>query len=564
MTDISSRIPASQGGPPRKGNMNHARLNYSALQNKLSSQDAASAEARKDMPQDGSAWVPISIHNADSAVDLASMQQIKRKMQGQYRAALLLRRRVGSLREDRDFDSILRQKSAHILVFSMIGLCVMLLTQLVTWMLQSTRTMNRDAYINDRNTPATLVNVMYISQAIISSSTIVSIGLISQKYRLIIMMKRAEWSGSNLFEVEALRGGASSNSLLRDRFENSYVFSRSPLRWRFLGEVLLHLPHPVIWMSTSQGLSTEPLVPPQIGFSPPNLEFKLLQLWMFVRVYLIPDIVHINSEAYISRFEVVNSNADLLNVSYRIEANLTLKMLFYEYTIRILLSAILFSILIFGFGMFTLERVEGTYAREADPGFGSYWNSVWFSYITFATVGYGEYFPNGNFGRVIAVLDLITGVSVFTLFGAVLVGQVALTKEQKHSVEYLATRSADESYRDASQNLIVSAFVKFIAPHCPKRLESAGDSVGHKSNRLHKSIKDFRNARRDLEGSFAQADDTVFASKMDAIDQLTEAVDRELGQAHGDLVKLEEKLQNRIRNILNRVAQLDRQGNIAV
>ena len=515
----------------------------------------------------------LSIHEADQAVDLSSMQLIKRQMQGRYKAALLLRRRVGSLREDRDFDSIMRQKSAHILFFSLVGLATMMITQMATWSSQSSwdtsqplsTAQNRDAYVNDPDTSPTLINLMYIAQAIISSSTMVAIGLISQKHRLTIMAKRAEWSGSNLFEVEALRGGASSNSLMRDRFENSYVFSRSPLRWRFLLEVLLHLPHPVIWMSSSPGLASQPQIAPSIGFVPTNLAYKLLQIFMFVRLYLIPNIVHINSEAYVSRFEVVNSDADLLSVSYRIESSLTLKMLFYRYTITILVSAILFSILVFGFAIYTFERIEGTFSPTgADPGFGSYWNSVWFAYVTFATIGYGEYFPWGNWGRLVAVADLIVGISVFTLFGAVLVNRVALSKEQKHSVEYLATRTADESYREASQNLIVSAFVKFIGPHCPRALESVGNATGHKSNRLHKSIKDFRNARRDLEGSFAQADDTVFALKMDAIDQLTEAVERELGVSQAELSRLEERLQMRFRNILNRVAQLDRQGNIAV
>lgn len=519
------------------------------LRRKSSSTPHASATTK-----DGSKWVSLSIHNVDQAVDQQSLADAKRKMQGRYKAALLLRRRVGSLREDRDFDELMRQKSIHILFFSMIGLVVAVATQLVVWLVSSKPGVNKDAYVSsgkNGDTPVDLVNTLYIAQSTISASTICAVALISQQYRLIIMAKRAEWSGSNLFEVEALRGGAATNSLMRDRFENSYVFSRSPLRWKFVAEVMVHLPHPIIWMASPTNKASQEIVRPTIGFIPDNVGYKFLQIVLFLRLYLLPNIVHIHSEAYISRFEVVNSDADLLAVSYRIEPTLTLKMLFYQYTMTVLLSSIVISALIFGFALFTFERVEGTFDPHAsDPGFGSYWVAIWFSYITFSTVGYGEYFPLGNIARLIACCNAIVGVGVFTLFGAVLVSRVALSKEQKHSVEYLATRGADETYREAAQNLIMSAFVKFIAPHCARPLESVGNTTGHKSNRLHKAIKDFRSARRDLEGSFAQADDVVFSMKLGACASLAEAMEREAMDFINMQMEIEENLVTRLRAIL--------------
>jgi hypothetical protein len=210
----------------------------------------------------------------------------------------------------------------------------------------------------------------------------------------------------------------------------------------------------------------------------------------------------------------------------------------------------------------------------------------------------------------------VIGIGVFTIFSAVLVGRVSLSKEQKHGVEYLATRAADDVYREAAQTLIVAAVQRFIVPRVrakvPELFDEAvgggaggkddpdavgGDptsgiisgglnaqsfslvaamnpaiaasgmqlhQLGHKANRLHKSIKDFRNARKRLEGSFAQADDTVFAQKMAIVDKLAEAVQRELLHHQKDFGRFEDRLQGRVRSILTKVAQYDRLGHVAV
>lgn len=471
------------------------------------------------------------------------------------KVALLLRRRVGSLREDRDFDTIVRHKHIHILAFSMIGLIVMMAAQVVTWSSSSVENNLKDAYQDDDDVSATLINLLFLSQAVVSSSTIVTIVLITQKYRLILMTKRAEWSGSNLFEVEALRGDTVLNTHDRDSFVASYSFWSSFLKYQYLTEVLIHLPHPVVWMASIDSTS-----------DPKNILYKLLQIVMFLRIYVVPNILHLFSKAYISRFEVVNSDRDLISVGFQIQQDLTLKMLFYRYTVISLVAMIIASIVIFGFCIFTLERKEGRVNTAVlDSEFGSLWNSLWFSYITFATVGYGEYAPTGVLGRICAALNAVVGISTFTVFSAVLVSRVSLTKEQKHGVEYLATRAGDERYRDAAATLIQVSMKTFIRPRIRNtQAEDQAQLYKHKGNRLHSAIKGFRDARRELESAFMQAEDTIVNQKVEAIEKLMQAVRRDVEQHQEELANFEEEVQLRLRGILNRVAAYGRLGHTAV
>ena len=264
--------------------------------------------------------------------------------------ALLLRRRIGSQMEDKEFDEILRKKNVHIFFFSMVGLLTMAVTSAVTWYIRSSQTFPpHDAYFDDDKQSAGLQNLLLLSQAVISSTTIVSCVLITQKYRLNLMVKRAEWSGSTMYEIESTRGDATADSELQEYFNRAYSFWGTSMCWKYMAEILVHLPHPIMWMAS---------VPSNDAQGIPNLGYKVLQAWMFLRFYLIPNILHAHSKAYQNRFEVVCSDQDLLKVGFQITKDLTLKMVFHQNTAASLVIATLMIIVGFGFSVFVFERVE--------------------------------------------------------------------------------------------------------------------------------------------------------------------------------------------------------------
>jgi len=48
----------------------------------------------------------------------------------------------------------------------------------------------------------------------------------------------------------------------------------------------------------------------------------------------------------------------------------------------------------------------------------SLWDSVWWAVVTMGTVGYGDRYPVSSGGRIIALLLIISGVGLMSLFTA--------------------------------------------------------------------------------------------------------------------------------------------------
>jgi len=53
-----------------------------------------------------------------------------------------------------------------------------------------------------------------------------------------------------------------------------------------------------------------------------------------------------------------------------------------------------------------------------DPAIKSFWDGLWLAFITGATVGYGDVVPTTVATRIIAVLTVLVGVALMTLFTA--------------------------------------------------------------------------------------------------------------------------------------------------
>lgn len=389
------------------------------------------------------------------------------KLTARGRVAMYLRRRVGSEYEDRTFDTILRHKHFHIFGFSMVGLIAMLSTSIISWFAH-TRDPDfpTDAYYDDPNVSSSLITILYLGQGVISFSTIITIILLVQKYRLLLIQKRAEWSGAHIFQVEALTGDTTRNTKIRDYFHSSYSFWNSGLRYQFFFEVIVHLIHPIVWMSR---LSNVPSVYDVKTL--PNAGYKLMEVFMFLRLYLVKDIIHFTSPIYVRRFEVITSIQELSKVSFRVAPGLTLKSFFFNNAYSTLVVIFFVSMFVFGYVEFVFERVEGAVApgSTAPLTFGQSENSFWFAFVAFMTIGYGDFVPKTIQGRTAATLCIIVGTVAMIMFSAVLVRLTTLSKEQKKGLEILSTLSEDENYREAALVLIRVALLSHYLPSFRRR-----------------------------------------------------------------------------------------------
>ena len=85
-----------------------------------------------------------------------------------------------------------------------------------------------------------------------------------------------------------------------------------------------------------------------------------------------------------------------------------------------------------GSGLFFAQGTDGTTSLR-----------VYFSYVTLATLGYGDYTPAGNFGHTVAVVEALLGQLYLVTVVALLVGNLSgLTRKIKTPSTETETRSA--------------------------------------------------------------------------------------------------------------------------
>ena len=173
--------------------------------------------------------------------------------------------------------------------------------------------------------------------------------------------------------------------------------------------------------------------------------------------------------------------------------------------------------------------------------------------------------------------------------------KMALTKEQKFGVEFLASRAADKAYRSAAEGLIWTWLQVHLLPKVTKRValrnlssgaimigddddDENGDegqqeyggisrqpySKGHKGNRIYYATKKFRTARRRLEASFTHAEDEVINLKITAVQELVDAVAEEVNEHEKRVVEVETDLQKRLKGLTFKVARLREKGHVPV
>eukprot|EP01063_Lacrimia_lanifica_P033388 TRINITY_DN5912_c0_g1_i2.p1 TRINITY_DN5912_c0_g1~~TRINITY_DN5912_c0_g1_i2.p1 ORF type:complete len:404 (+),score=112.24 TRINITY_DN5912_c0_g1_i2:684-1895(+) len=401
---------------------------------------------------------------------------------------------------------MMRAKTLHITIFSMLGLISMIVGGSLTWYTGDFR-----ADTHWKNADPTMKTVMLSIQVILSLSTLVTVFLIMQYYRMLLLSKRSEWSMADDYtEINP----------------DSYSFLQSQaLRYGLVGEILVHLVHPVFVMQ-------------DVSYS----LFTLCQIFMFARLYLFVRILHTFSRSYRLRIEIINSNRDFQTMNLRIKMNLTLKMLFYNRTYVVLALAFFTSISVYSFMIFLVER------NEQRHNFGRLENVFWFSFITFTTIGFGDFVPATTPGRAITILLGITGVIVTTVFSGVLTNKLAPTKIQRYVVEYLQVREATDHYRQCAGKLLLAAFRTRVA----KKRGMVG--AGHKSNLIYGAIKQFRRARFAVRGAVLPSTDPVLEEKMVNLKQYLRSLEAKLSAQQDMMRDLQDKIDYELASILRLLA----------
>jgi hypothetical protein len=110
----------------------------------------------------------------------------------------------------------------------------------------------------------------------------------------------------------------------------------------------------------------------------------------------------------------------------------TIKCLLLEYPVSLITILSVYSTVILGYMLMIVEYEPSIGDRFIYPSLPlnqikTFNNSFWYIYETFLTIGYGEFFPKTNLGRVIGIFT--------ALLGTFLVSLLAVTIQQYYNLK---------------------------------------------------------------------------------------------------------------------------------
>ncbi len=88
-------------------------------------------------------------------------------------------------------------------------------------------------------------------------------------------------------------------------------------------------------------------------------------------------------------------------------------------------------------GGFCLRMFERPIMEHSGQDFNSLGNCFWNIIITMTTVGYGDFYPVSNFGRVIGMLVCIWGLFIVSIAVTALTNELTFTKNEMKAFDIL-------------------------------------------------------------------------------------------------------------------------------
>ncbi|TNV81238.1 hypothetical protein FGO68_gene10728 [Halteria grandinella] len=125
-----------------------------------------------------------------------------------------------------------------------------------------------------------------------------------------------------------------------------------------------------------------------------------------------------------------------------------------EYPYQAILVALVSSILCLAYQIRIFEQPLSDVSAQ---NFNSYGNAVWLVIITICTVGYGEFYPKSEIGRICAIVACFWGVFVVSLFVVTLNNLLLFSQAEENSYNLLRRLEYRERIKDHAQYTVSAA-----------------------------------------------------------------------------------------------------------
>ena len=127
------------------------------------------------------------------------------------------------------------------------------------------------------------------------------------------------------------------------------------------------------------------------------------------------------------------------------------------------------------FGAFVIYQVES----EDNEQFANFGDSLWWSLVTFTTIGYGDKVPNSGIGKIIGSIFSVLGISLFALPAGILGTGFALKVQEQHRKRLFKKRCGCHQ--------VVDRFVpdRLISRRKDKNMQQGGEILLHTFCNVH-------------------------------------------------------------------------------
>ena len=369
---------------------------------------------------------------------------------------------------------------------------------------------------NSEKYPVTFFFIV-AGQVVLTFSTIISFILLAQLYKLKLMERRREWSGFT--EIDLIDDdGEQTSREKQELFRAAYSFWKSNLRWQFAVELFVHFVHPMTLLET-RGPFWQTV-------------YEVSEAFIFLRLYLLFQVLYINSNIYQFRHDIIASRRELTRTGFEISAISTAKILFYKFPERVVVGLTMTAIGVFGFWMYVVERGN-------NAAFNNLTDCFWFVWVSLSTIGYGDMFAETTTGRIVVMVIAIVSFFITTVFAGIVTNLLSPTREQKYVSSYLQQRHTDLEYKKAAVAMIVAAYRERRRKESQRVQDAFSD---RRSPEMYAAIKRLRNARLMARESVGHAEDPVMDQKLQRAIFQTYQLDRMLDDQAKRILKLENML----------------------
>jgi hypothetical protein len=216
-------------------------------------------------------------------------------------------------------------------------------------------------------------------------------------------------------------------------------------------ELLLNLVHPLYWL----GSETFPFHNERYQITSKYTYNGILCFISLIRVYHIIRLISILSKFRSSRAQrVCKINGTSASTMYAI------KCLMKDTPIKAFLILLIVGIVLFAFCLRIFERPMSHYTGDPGMDFSYFENAMWCVVLIMTTVGYGDYFPVTEPGRVIGFIACLWGVLVVSMVVITLSNMLSLESGENKAFIMLSRLQYKKDLREKAASL-VGAAVRF-------------------------------------------------------------------------------------------------------